>query len=86
MSTSRSNADIVLTPHQAKALGQFGADLIGCLTRICYGDNAGPTGLEGLAMALAKGNEGSVSVQLGEVASAIRDLAEAVRSLKQEEE
>lgn len=63
-------------------------DLTTAITRIAHGDVSGPAGLEGVAMALA--GEGkfelrNVSDGLYLIASAIRDLAEAVNNHSQSE-
>jgi hypothetical protein len=53
--------------------------LILAITKIAHGDVNGPTGLEGLAMALSgQGLSGSIAGSLSEIACAISELAESV--------
>ena len=59
------------------------SQIAGAIRSVSHGDSSGPMGLEMLAMALAgKGRQDSVASALSEIASAIRELAQAVDNRK----
>lgn len=58
------------------------ASIARALNRIPSGGLNGPDGLELVAMALAQGDEPSVSASIRLLADAVGDLAEAVREVR----
>ena len=54
--------------------------LISAVRAIAHGPASGPTGLELVSMALAKGGEPSVSASISQLAAAVDRLADAVEN------